>query len=142
MRLTTRTRYATRAMVDLANQPKGKPISLTEIAKRQDVTVKYLGKIFLQLLRAELIRSKKGPGGGYYIGRNPRSIKLSEIMEAVGESRAPVFCVAKKRSKDCPRMNRCPTRPYWGKLKEVIDTFFDKVTLYDISKMKKHEWSV
>lgn len=125
-------------MVDLASQPKGKPIPLVEIAKRQNVKVKYLEQIFLNLHRAGLIKSKKGPGGGYFIAKNPKLIKVSEIMEAVGESKAPVFCVDKKKYRQCPRMRRCPTRPYWAKLKEVIDGFFSTLSLYEIPKMYKH----
>jgi len=124
-------------MVDLANQPKGKVIALHEIAKRQGVKPKYLEQIFLKLHHARLIKSKKGPGGGYFIDRDPKLIKISEIMEAVGESRAPVYCVDKKKYKHCPRVNCCPTRPYWRKLKKIIDTFFDTITLYDISKQGK-----
>ncbi|UCG92935.1 MAG: RrF2 family transcriptional regulator [candidate division WOR-3 bacterium] len=136
MKLTTKTRYAVRTMADLANQPEGKATPLTEIARRQGLKPKYLAQIFIKLHHARLIKSRKGPGGGYYIDRDPRTIKISEIMEAVGESKALVFCVDKKRSKHCPRMNQCPTHPYWRKLNNIIDIFFDSITLYDISKRR------
>lgn len=129
-------------MVDLANQPKSKAIALTEIAKRQGVKVKYLEQIFLKLHQAKLIRSKKGPGGGYLIERDLRSIRIGEIMDAVGESKNPVFCVGKQKHKHCPRIKCCPTRPYWEKLKKVIDAFFDTLTLYEISKMHRHGKSI
>jgi Rrf2 family iron-sulfur cluster assembly transcriptional regulator len=134
MKLTTKTRYATRAMVDLASQSKGEPITLATIARRQNVTVKYLGKIFRQLLRSNLVESKKGPGGGYYLSRHPKLIRLSEIMEAVGESRAPVYCVARRRRKECGNKNRCPTRSHWRKLYKLIDEFCNQLTLYGIAK--------
>jgi Rrf2 family iron-sulfur cluster assembly transcriptional regulator len=121
-------------MVDLVCQPKGKPVSLTKIAKHQGVTPKYLGKIFLKLQLANLVESKKGPGGGYFIERDPNTISLSEIMRAVGEANVPVFCVAEERKKDCARMKDCPTRPFWDKLRKMINRFFDDITLYDIAK--------
>ncbi|GAI14963.1 HTH-type transcriptional regulator IscR [subsurface metagenome] len=137
MKITTKTRYALRTLVDLANQPKGKVIPLIEIAKRQSVKPKYLEQIFLKLRQAKLIKSKKGPGGGYFISRAPDSIKISEIMKAVGESKAPVFCVDKKKYKHCSRIKRCPTRPYWKKLNKIIGTFFDTHTLSDLCKERK-----
>ena len=124
-------------MVDLANQSKGKPIPLNKVAKRQGVKTKYLEQIFLKLHHAKLIESKKGPGGGYFIARDPKTIKLSEIMEAVGESNTPVFCVAKTRTKYCPRSTHCPTRPYWLELRMIIDTFFETYTLEDVCKEKR-----
>ncbi len=137
MKLTTKTRYATRALVDLAQQPKGHSVSLKMIAKRQGVTPRYLGKIFLKLQRAKLVASKKGPGGGYFIKRDPATISLSEIMQAVGESCAPVFCVTKRRQKKCSRKKRCPTYPHWNELKNILDRFFRGLTLDDIAGAKK-----
>ncbi len=139
MKLTTMTRYAVRAMADMAEQPQGKAIPLRDIAKRQSVKLKYLELIFFQLRKAKLIKTKKGPGGGYFLNRDPKLIKISDIMEAVGETRAPVLCVDTKKQKRCPRINRCPTRPYWNELRKTIDTFFDNFTLYEILKMHKQQ---
>jgi Rrf2 family protein len=121
-----------RAMIDLANQPRGKAVTLAEIAARQEVKPKYLEQIFIKLHHANLIKSKKGPGGGYFLGRNPKLIKVSEIITAVGETKNPVFCVDDAKHEQCPRVRSCPTRPYWQKLKNVIETFFDSYTLYDL----------
>lgn len=134
MRLTTRTRYALRAMTDLARHSEGKAIPLSEISVRQEIKLKYLEQIFLKLHRAKLIDSKKGPGGGYFISRNPSRIKVIEILTAVGESTAPVFCVDEKQHTNCPRIRGCPTRPYWRRLGETIDSFFASLTLADISQ--------
>lgn len=130
-----------RALIDLVNQPDDRPNSLREIAQRQGVKLRYLEQIFLKLRQARLINSKKGPGGGYYISRDPKSIELSEIIRAVGECSAPVFCVAEKQQKICPRIKYCPSRPYWKKLKQVIDNFFDSVTLDEMSKIEEYEKS-
>ena len=137
MKLTTRTRYAIRAMVYLTRQLPRKTLTLKEIASAEDVTEKYLEQIFLKLTKAGLLKTVKGPGGGYQLSRKPEKIKLKDIMSAVGESYAPVFCVADRRTKSCPRMKNCPTRPYWFKLKRMIEEFFNTHTLADISKNKR-----
>lgn len=137
MKLTTRTRYAVRALAYLGRQYKKAAITLKEIALREGVTEKYLEQIFYRLSKAGLISTKKGPGGGYILCRHPASIKLSEIMSAVGESFAPVFCVADKKTKSCSRSKNCPIRPYWKKLKLTLENFFGSHTLADINKRRK-----
>src|SRR4030042_2989742 len=142
MKLTTKTRYAARAMVDLVNQPKGKPVPLAMVAKRQGVTPRYLSKIFSRLQSARLVTSKKGPGGGYFIERDPTTISLCEILGAVGEQCAPVFCVAGKRRRNCNRMKYCPTRPYWNELKDILENFFSNITLSALAGTNKKERAV
>ncbi len=132
MKLTTKTRYAIRALVALAQAPEEKALPLTMIAKRQRVKPKYLEQIFLRLHRAELVKSKKGPGGGYVLARNPKSIKLKDIITAVGESTAPVQCVLNKKDKYCAGFSLCPMKSHWTELKKRIDGFFDERTLADI----------
>ncbi|MGB9721978.1 MAG: RrF2 family transcriptional regulator [bacterium] len=134
MRLTTRTRYAVRAMVYLGSQKVNKPLSLRQIADAENITEKYLEQIFLKLTKAGLLKTVKGPGGGYQLSRVPERIKLKEIMSAVGESWTPVFCVGDRKTNPCPRSKNCPTRPYWLKLKRMIEKFLDTHTLAEISK--------
>jgi len=136
MRLTTMTTYAVQAMLDLANQPEGSVVTLREIANRQGIKAKYLEQIFLKLNHAGLIRSKKGPGGGYYLERSVHEIKISEIMTAVGESSAPVRCLASESLNCCSRRKDCNIRPYWEKMKKTIDQFLYSSTLSDIMKTK------
>jgi Rrf2 family iron-sulfur cluster assembly transcriptional regulator len=132
MKLTTKTRYAVRALVALAQRSETEALPLAIIAKRQRVKLKYLEQIFLRLHRARLVKSKKGPGGGYVLARNPKSIKLKDIMAAVGESTAPVMCVLNKRDKYCGGFTLCPMKPHWKELKKRIDGFMDEYTLADI----------
>ncbi|UCG29605.1 MAG: Rrf2 family transcriptional regulator [candidate division WOR-3 bacterium] len=136
MRLTTMTTYAVQAMLDLADKPAGTVVSLREIAGRQGIKVKYLEQIFMKLAHAGLVKSKKGPGGGYCLHRPVNAIKIGEIMEAVGESRAPVRCLIPDTSKHCSRLEYCSIRPYWKRMKETIDEFLDSSTLYDIIQEK------
>lgn len=74
-------------MLYLAEQPKGQAVPLARIAQRQEVKPKYLELIFSRLRQAKLIATKKGPGGGYFLKRNPKTIRLNDVMTAVGESR-------------------------------------------------------
>lgn len=132
MKLTTRTRYAIRAMVELASQPAGKVFRLHEIARRQHVKVKYLEQIFLKLHKGKLVTSKKGPGGGYMLGRAPERITLFDIIQVVGESTAVVQCAIDAHDKYCSGAKTCSIKPYWTKLKGIIDTFLQETSLNDI----------
>ncbi|UCD18725.1 MAG: Rrf2 family transcriptional regulator [candidate division WOR-3 bacterium] len=137
MRLTTMTTYAVQAMLELADQPIGKVISLRKIAARHGIKAKYLEQIFIKLNHAGLVKSKKGPGGGYYLDRPINAIKIAEIMEAVGESSAPVRCLITGMQSHCSRADDCSLRVYWKKMKDTIDQFLDSSTLYDIMREKK-----
>lgn len=137
MKLTTKSRYAIRAMADLAEQPRGKAIPLEAIAKRQCVKLKYLEQIFLKLRKARLIEGKKGPGGGYLIAMDPKKIRLGDIVQAVGESTAPVLCTVGIRDEYCSGVKLCPLQPHWMELKRQIDAFFNGHTLADIIRQKE-----
>ncbi len=128
------TTYAVQAMLDLANQPDGRIVTLREIADRQGIKVKYLEQIFLKLNHAGLIKSKRGPGGGYSLTRPVDAIQIGEIMNAVGESSAPVRCLAGEN--DCMRREGCIIRPFWERMKQTIDGFLFSSTLSDIMNEK------
>ncbi|UCF70144.1 MAG: Rrf2 family transcriptional regulator [candidate division WOR-3 bacterium] len=132
MRLTTKTRYALRALVELANQPDNGVLSLSVIARRQRVKPKYLEQILFKLRRSRLIKGKKGPGGGFILSRDPRDIRLKEILDAVGESTAPVQCVLGKADRYCSQNALCPMQECWHELKKRLDSFFNSYTLNDV----------
>ena len=134
MKLTTKSRYALRAMVELANVQNSKPVSLATIAERQCIKPKYLEQIFLRLHHAGLVTSRMGPGGGYTLTRKPGRIRLSEVLHAVGESTAPVLCAINKRDKSCAGVSSCPLQHHWRSLKKHIDTFFERLTVADLSQ--------
>lgn len=129
------TTYAVQGMLELADRPAGTIVSLKEIAGRQGINVKYLEQIFMKLNHAGLVKSKKGPGGGYYIGRPVRAIRIAEIMEAVGESSAPVQCL--KADVNCARAADCSMRRFWKRMKDTIDAFLGSSTLYDLMREKR-----
>jgi Rrf2 family iron-sulfur cluster assembly transcriptional regulator len=131
------TTYAVQAMCDLASQPAGTVVALHDIAERQGIKTKYLERIFSKLHRGGLIKSKKGPGGGYYLERSVNDIRIGEIMNAVGESSAPVRCLSAQDENYCSRQEACVIRPYWQKMKQTIDGFLYSSTLSDIMKTTK-----
>ena len=137
MKLTTRSRYALRALVELASQPGEHAVSLSIIAKRQRVKPKYLEQILYRLRQAGLIKGKKGPGGGFYLARDPREIRLKQILDAVGESTAPMQCVLGKADRYCSHIEPCRMKACWFELKEEIDQFFDQHTLWDVCDSKR-----
>lgn len=129
--------YAVQAMLDLASQPEGQVVALRKIADRQGIKAKYLERIFLKLHHAGIIASKKGPGGGYYIDRSIKLIKIGDIMEAVGEFRGLVRCQIADSENYCSRAHGCSIRPYWERMKDTIDEFLNSSTLYDIIHQKR-----
>lgn len=116
MRLSTRGRYAARAMYDLALHQHNGPVSLKVISKRQGISEKYLEQLFLRLRRKGLIRSVRGPGGGYLLGKKPAKISMGEILRAVEGPLMPVFCVDDPPGKRCKRAENCRMRQFWKEL--------------------------
>ena len=130
MRLSTKGRYGARAMLDLAlNSGKG-PVLLREIAKRQEVSEKYLEHSITTLRKAGLVRSIRGARGGYVLAKLPSQIRLSEIMEVLEGSMAPVECVDDPQV--CQRSQLCVTRDIWAEMKEAIDNILESITLQDM----------
>jgi Rrf2 family protein len=124
-------------MAYLARQPQGRAVPLEKVARRQRVKLKYLEQIFLKLRKANLVKSKKGPHGGYFIPRDPRIITLGDVIRAVGESTAPVLCANGKKDKYCGGLKPCPFQTHWRALKKLINTFFDTHTLSDVSGTRR-----
>lgn len=140
MRLMTKSRYAIRALLELAQQPRDKVTSLSMIAKHQRIKPKYLEQILYRLRQANLINGKKGPGGGFFLARDPKDIRLKDILDAVGETTAPLQCLLGKADKYCSHVTPCPMQECWSELKNEMDSFFDKYTLHDIcSRTKKRK---
>ena len=122
MKLSTRSRYGTRLMVDLAQRFTEGPIPLAEIAKRQDLSAKYLEQLIILLKGAGLIRSARGRRGGYMLARKPDQISVGEIVETLEGKLALVECVSDPEL--CYRSPECPTREIWvgmtGALKKEL----------------------
>lgn len=126
MKLTTKARFAVTAMLDIAIYGEGKPVSLTQISERQQITVAYLEQIFCKLRRAGLVASVRGPGGGYFLRRYPDEIRVGDIIEAVEENIDARQC---RGGEHCMGGASCLTHHLWESLNAVTKTFLDGVTL-------------
>ena len=118
MRLSTRGRYGTRLMVDLAQHYANGPVPLVEIAKRQDLSAKYLEQLIILLKGAGLIRSVRGRRGGYMLARKPEEINVGEIVETLEGKLSVVDCVSEPEL--CYRAIECPTRHIWVGMTDML----------------------
>ncbi|MDQ6962266.1 MAG: Rrf2 family transcriptional regulator [Mariprofundaceae bacterium] len=131
MRLTSKGRYAVSSMLDLyLHQEKG-PVSLAKISERQFISLSYLEQLFRCLRNAELVRSVRGPGGGYLLSRDATKISIAAIIASVNEEIKTVRCA--KPSVGCLQGVRCDTHQLWASLGDHIQSFLDQVTLADVA---------
>lgn len=131
MKLSTKARYAVTAMFDLAHHSiKGEPSSISQISSRQGITVDYLEQILNKLRRAKLVKSVRGPSGGYLLAKKPRHIKIGDIVRAVEGPIALVGCVAD--NKFCGKSGCCSTRVLWGRLSRKVEKMLDATTLKNL----------
>jgi Rrf2 family iron-sulfur cluster assembly transcriptional regulator len=132
MRLSTKGRYAVRSMVDLALHANDGPVTREEIAARQDISADYLARLFTRLVKTGLISSVKGPGGGYLLAQSTAAITAGDIIRAVQEPLAPVYCVNPEAGRTCHRVDNCVTHLLWERLRERITELLDSVTLEEL----------
>ena len=135
MKLSTRGRYATRALLDLALQPSGNLATLKDIARRQQISIRYLEHLITPLIGAGIVRSTRGPKGGIALVRPPEDVKLSEIIQLLEGSTAPVECLDNPNV--CDRSATCVTRDVWGELKKAMDDVLGSTTLADLVERQK-----
>ena len=134
IRITTRGRYAVRAMVDLALHGGDGPVARHDIAQRQAISADYVAQLFQKLQDAGLVEGVKGPRGGYRLARDPGGIRTGDIVEAVEGPVALVHCVEPEGRSSCTRVDHCVTHPLWRRLSVVMKEFLDAVTLQDLAE--------
>ncbi len=130
MLLSTKGRYAVMAIVEVARQSDAKPLSLGDIATRLELSLAYLEQLFMKLRRNGLVRSVRGPGGGYVLGRHADAISIGEIMAAVDEPVRMTRCV--NEGDGCVASRRCTTHYLWDALGAHIEHFLATATLADV----------
>lgn len=129
MKLTTKGRYAVTAMLDLALSHQQGPIILADIAERQGISLSYLEQLFYRLRRRGLVKSTRGPYGGYELNRYPTQITIGEIVSAVDEAVDATRC---GRQANCHNGRTCLTHTLWAELSQQIHDFLNRITLADM----------
>lgn len=133
MRLSTKGRYAVMAMADLAQRQHERAVSLAEIAERQEISLSYLEQLFARLRRRGLVRSSRGPGGGYRLARTAEDTNIAEIVLAVDEPIRATRCGGQGSRKGCMlKGERCLTHDLWDQMGEKIHQYLESVTLADV----------
>ena len=133
--ISTRGRYALRVMIDIAEHSDGSFIRLDEIAKRQEISEKYLESIVVALTRANFLLGLRGKGGGYKLTRLPSQYTVKSILEVTEGSLVSVACL--KDGATCSRKSICKTLPIWEGLNKVVFDYLEGITLHDIIKDKR-----
>ncbi len=140
MRITTKGRYALRAIRHLVKTGDQKPTSIKKIAEEEDLSAEFLEQIFFRLKNAGVIRSVRGPGGGFMLNRPAAEISMRHIFDAVGEGVSLAPCVSCKEvpaPECCPRLDICPVHSVWNALAGQVAEIFDSYTLDKISDIIK-----
>ncbi len=130
MRLTTKGRYAVTAMLDLALHADSGPVALADISERQGISLSYLEQLFAKLRRNDLVKSVRGPGGGYCLSRPESEIGVAEVIDAVDESVDATRC--HKSDEGCQQGSVCLTHHLWCDLSEQIHQFLSGISLADL----------
>jgi len=137
MKLSTRGRYGTRALLELALHQGERPVPLKDIAQRQQISLQYLEHLITPLIAAGIVLSTRGPRGGVSLAKPPEAVRLSEIIQLLEGSIAPVECV--NNPGICVRSKLCVTRDIWGELKKVMNGVLESITLQDLVERQKRK---
>ena len=131
MKMSTKGRYAVMAMIDIAEHSRGQPVSLAEIAERQDISQEYLEQLFGKLRKAQMVESARGPGGGYRLARDARDTPISDIILAVDEELQLTRCGG-DAVEGCVKGERCNAHDLWSSLGRQMITFLSSISLEDV----------
>ena len=134
---STKGQYALRAMADLASHDGW--VSLGDVAKRQNISRKYLEQVIALMSKAGYVQSLRGKGGGYRLTRKPEEYTLGQILRAAEGSLAPVACLDCTNDELCPIVETCPTVEMWRDLGKVTSAFLDSKTLADLIREEPQE---
>jgi Rrf2 family protein len=134
MKLSTKIRYGTRAILELASRFGEGPIELKEIARSQEISIKYLEQVIIPLRMAGIVKSARGSKGGYSLAKPPSEICLFDIVETLEGPLYLVDCI--KDSKRCRRSSSCVTRDIWSEVSEALHRVLKSITLDEMVRRK------
>ena len=132
MKISTKGRYALRLMLDLAMNSAGQPVSLKDVAKRQEISDKYLEQIISVLNRAGYVRSVRGAQGGSLLRKAPEEYTVGMILRLTEGSLAPVPCIEEDNEVECDKREECVTVILWKKINDAVNSVVDHTTLQDL----------
>jgi len=132
VKLSTKGRYAVMAMVDLAQFGTTGPVALAEVADRQEISLSYLEQLFAKLRRAGLVKSVRGPGGGYKLSYPAPEIRIADVITAVDEPIRTTGCAPGAATGCIRRTSRCMTHDLWEELGHQIHSYLNSVSLEDV----------
>lgn len=135
MKISTKIRYGIRAMIELASNYGGGPIELKKIARKEEISLKYLEQVFIPLRTAGLVKSIRGSRGGYSLAKPPSKIYLDEIVEVLEGPIEIVDCL--RDSKNCRRSSHCVVREVWKEVSQRIRHILSSINLEELSNRKK-----
>jgi len=130
VKITTRGRYAVMALVSLACTSRGHPVPLRGIAERERIPEPYLQQLFIRLRRRNIVKSVRGPGGGFILARHPSTITVGEIIRTAEGKERRVGCRGARRA--CSMIERCRTQEMWETLEARVDEFLDSISIADL----------
>jgi Rrf2 family cysteine metabolism transcriptional repressor len=130
MKLSSRSRYGLRAILDLALEYGGGPLQIKVIAERENISNKYLEQLMTILKTAGLVRSLRGPRGGYLLAKPPNEVRLSEVFTVLEGPLITVECL--QHPQFCPRCAECITRQVWAKIQDAMLGVLESITLQDL----------
>jgi Rrf2 family protein len=141
MRIATTGRYAVRAVFDVAYHGGGRHTQIKDVSRRQGISQRYLEQIFNKLLKAGILKSRRGPRGGYVLARDASAITVGDIILAAQGPIVPVGCLAKKsdRSEQCSMEPSCVTRHVWLETQSILVNYFNSVTIDDLCSLARKQ---
>ncbi len=140
MRMSTKAQYAVRALVSLNLTSDGMPVSIKEISERENISLNYLEQLFVKLRRGSIVKSVRGPGGGYVLARPAKEIRIDEVIDTVEETLVPVSCMNADGSCACDF--ECTTQMVWQGLGNQIREFLSSLTLEDLTDQGRRRLAV
>ena len=142
MKLNSQIRYGVRALCDIVYYSAGSPAQVKDISSRQDISPRYIEQIFQKLKKGGILRSVRGPTGGYFLTRKPEEISVGDVIKAIdGSDINLVFCGEQKKSrkKNCDRYGKCVVSDVWGEASKRLMAYFNSVTINDICSESKRK---
>lgn len=135
MQMSAKGEYAFRAILDLSlRYEEQEPVRIEDIARAQHIPMKYLFQILIQLKRAELVRSRRGAAGGYFLARSPAKITLGDVLRVVEGPFLTLKCFANGRGAGCSMKSECNILPIWQELSKAVDKIMDGITFQEICR--------